>query len=217
VLGLQGPGLALVLQHVKEGLRDRQQLYIWATYHYRTAINSILLPLKASPYQHPYQYVQTLISMKIATFTQLFVAASLAVTGTHAALVDKDTYMKLAAPKQLDRLQSYRADKGDALTEAQGKALDLMEDVVKNYATSKLAAAEAACTAAFGKDECLKEISAVERAVDEVSSRDVLNKRVNCGCATLSDFCSGTCRLRANGCGYASCKFLHQKTAYLLS
>lgn len=132
--------------------------------------------------------------MKLPTSTQFILAAALAAVATQASVVDKGAYMKDIAPQQLQRLHDYRAENAASLTEAQGEALDLMEKVVTNFATDVLDAAESACAAAFGRDECMTTLSGFERA------EPLRPRGLACQCATLSPYC--TCTLRAQHCEY---------------
>jgi len=142
--------------------------------------------------------------------TQFLLAGVVAATSAHAGFVAKDMYMQNVALGQLARLSDYRVAHADTLSEAQGSALDLMADVVKNFATDKVDAAKSACVAAFGEDEC----SQISGTTSGLALRNAEARAVpDCTCATLDDTCNGKkkCVLRKNNnCGYASysCGFL---------
>lgn len=130
-------------------------------------------------------------------FARLLVTIALLSTGIQAGSLDKDGYIKKAAPVQLARISEYRAN-APALTPEQVAALDRMERVVQSFDTTGWEDAKSACIAAFGRDECYRNITA--KLGPELVAREA-----TCKCASLDSYCSKKCDDKKK-CGYASCE-----------
>jgi len=129
---------------------------------------------------------------------RVLIALALAISGTAATLIDKDTYLNEIAPVQLKKIAEYRARKGSGLTPAQAATLDQAEIVIRNYVTDDIAALENQCNGAFGKDKCFKIL--VSGSVSLAGTNKALDW-IYCTCSTASDWCfGGHCHPGAQGC-----------------
>lgn len=136
--------------------------------------------------------------MYFPTITYLLVTALAAALPAHAkTFVTRDFYLKNIAFPQLARISEFRANLTSAgtLTPAQADALNLVQDVVANFATDKLDAAERACVAAFSREVCYGIITANNlRGGGSGGGGGAVGARAAaadnwCACATLSDYC----------------------------
>ncbi len=152
--------------------------------------------------------------MKPGTFSRFVTAAVFWATATHAATLDKDFYLENVAPSFLERLDAYKADRGNNLTLAQDATLDLAKKVVLNFAPSELGDLTSICDTTFGKDECAKILGDGQlkgkRSLDSIDNIETRNP--DCECAWNNDYCymhhpnDWKCVYHADACKYSSCK-----------
>jgi len=148
--------------------------------------------------------------MQLQAIVQVLVAATLTASVVNAEFHDKAVYAKDIAPGQLQRIASYRAEKGDSLNVAQTSVLDKAENVVKNFDVNEIDALKAACDVAFGHEECINVLAGGR--VGGEAKRSLLGKRVLCECSDEDDYCiSGYhCQYKASNCGfYTGCGFVN--------
>jgi len=133
--------------------------------------------------------------MKFSILLTVFAASLPAYAKT---LVTRDLYLENIAFPQLAHIAEFRANLTAAgtLTPAQDQALNLITDVVAQFATDKLDAAEQACIAAFSKEICYGIITAngLRGQHGSGGGAGAVAARADnwCGCATLSDYCKGS-------------------------
>jgi hypothetical protein len=142
--------------------------------------------------------------MQLQAIIQVFVAATLTASGVNAGFHDQAVYAKDIAPGQLQRIASYRAEKGGSLSVAQTSVLDKAENIVKNFAVNEIDALKADCDAVFGHEECINVLAGGR--VGGEAKRSLLGKRVLCDCTDEDDYCieGYHCQYKADNCGFYS-------------
>ena len=143
----------------------------------------------------------------------LQITAVLAATAVSTAeFLEKDVYLRHAAPKALGRIEEFRTQEGGSLTHAQAAVLDLTERVVKNFATDEIGAAQSMCESAFTKKQCHNIFT--DDSGNQNQKRELILGRRSppCSCSTATDFCIGAGNAcvphdQNGGCAYAAGSF----------
>ncbi|KAK1758745.1 hypothetical protein QBC47DRAFT_397570 [Echria macrotheca] len=108
-------------------------------------------------------YFPSIISTTLLSLSLFFLLPSTThATPTPSLITTRDSYLTSITFPQLAHIASFRANLTDTdpPTEAQSRALELMQTVVAEFATDKLDEAEKACVEAFGRDVCFERITA---------------------------------------------------------